>query len=100
LFGATVNGGTKNRGTLWELPAGASTVISLASFTGANGGYPFAGVVMDGAGNLFGTTYGNPSNTAAKSVVFELPAGSHTINVIAEIKNGSRSLGTLALDNL
>ena len=30
----------------------------LYSFTGADGGYPYAGLILDAAGNLYGTTVG------------------------------------------
>lgn len=39
-----------------ELPAGAQTWTLLHSFTGPDGSVPQAGVTMDAAGNLYGTT--------------------------------------------
>ncbi len=42
-------------------------------FTGGrNGAYPFAGLTLDGNGNVFGTTYSGGKN--GKGTVFELPA--------------------------
>ena len=70
LYGTTVYGGTPGYGVVFELdPAGHETV--LYSFTGgADGGNPYAGVIRDPAGNLFGTaqTGGNESS----GVVFAL----------------------------
>jgi uncharacterized repeat protein (TIGR03803 family) len=56
LFGTTLAGGTSGGGTVFKVDsAGKETV--LYSFTnGADGGYPYAGLVRDGAGNLYGTT--------------------------------------------
>jgi uncharacterized repeat protein (TIGR03803 family) len=56
LYGTTELGGSADRGTVYKVdPAGQETV--LHSFTnGADGGYPLAGVVLDPAGNLYGTT--------------------------------------------
>jgi uncharacterized repeat protein (TIGR03803 family) len=60
LFGTTSRGGPNNSGTVFEIAktAGgyASAATTLASFNGANGAWPFAPVVFDADGNLFGTT--------------------------------------------
>jgi len=56
LFGTTGGGGTTGNGAVFELdPTGKETV--LYSFTGlADGAWPLGGLVMDGKGNLYGTT--------------------------------------------
>ncbi len=61
LYGTTFYGGTFNAGVVYKLDA-AGTESVLYTFTGgADGGNPFAGVVLDAAGNLYGTTEtGNP----------------------------------------
>ena len=59
LYGTTTGGGVSGYGTVFKVdPTGHETV--LYSFTGANGdgAIPEAGVIMDPAGNLYGTTYG------------------------------------------
>ena len=59
LYGTTVFGGANGDGTVFKLsPSGAETI--LHSFTGTNGdgANPSAGLVMDNAGNLHGTTQG------------------------------------------
>ena len=51
----------------------AATLTTLASFNGANGSIPLAGLIADKAGNLFGTTYqGGATN---QGTIFELPKG-------------------------
>jgi uncharacterized repeat protein (TIGR03803 family) len=57
LYGTTVDGGAAYAGVVYSVdPAGHETV--LHSFTGgADGGYPYAGVIRESAGNLYGTTY-------------------------------------------
>ena len=45
-----------NDGTVFEVAAGTHTLTTLASFTGTNGDNPYAGMVEDSSGNLFGTT--------------------------------------------
>jgi uncharacterized repeat protein (TIGR03803 family) len=60
LYGTTENGGAFLKGTVFKLsPAsgGSYTETVLHSFTeGSDGGGPFAGVILDSAGNLYGTT--------------------------------------------
>jgi uncharacterized repeat protein (TIGR03803 family) len=70
LYGATYQGGTANDGTVFELPAGSSTIATLASFNGTNGGAPYGGVVMDSGGDLYGTTYSG--GASSEGTVFEL----------------------------
>ena len=78
LYGTTFQGGQNSAGVVYKLdPAGQETV--LYAFTGgADGGYPYAGVIRDSAGNLYGTTFkGGPSNAG---VVYKLdPAGQETV---------------------
>ncbi|MGD0192053.1 MAG: choice-of-anchor tandem repeat GloVer-containing protein [Rhizomicrobium sp.] len=56
FYGTTQGGGAHGYGTVFKLsPGGAETV--LYSFTGgSDGGGPCAGVIIDAAGNLYGTT--------------------------------------------
>ena len=78
LYGTTYNGGASGKGVVYQVsPAGQETV--LYSFTGGNdGGNPYAGVTLDAAGNLFGTTY--YGGTANVGVVYKVsPAGQETV---------------------
>jgi uncharacterized repeat protein (TIGR03803 family) len=66
LYGTTSAGGTSDLGTVFKLGASGETV--LHSFTGApgDGAFPYAGVIRDSAGNLYGTTSaGGASNSGA-----------------------------------
>jgi len=93
LYGTTAGGGHYNDnkcepggcGTVFELaPDGTETV--LYRFTGGkDGGNPYAGLIMDKAGNLYGTTlFGGPGGSG---VVFRLaPDGTET--VLSHFKNG------------
>ena len=78
LFGTTNVGGSSGAGVVYKVdPAGHETV--LYSFTGGNdGGYPEAGVILDTAGNLYGTT--QRGGAAGSGVVFMLDtAGLETV---------------------
>jgi uncharacterized repeat protein (TIGR03803 family) len=90
LFGTAEFGGPNNAGTIFKVDHTTNALTALVSFGGANGIYPDAGLIMDASGNLFGTAFeGGPSNNGT---IFELPAGSHTVNTLATFNgaNGSR----------
>lgn len=58
LYGTTRSYGVNGGGTIWELSPGNGSwnFSALYSFIGGSGGGPFEGLLMDGAGNLYGTT--------------------------------------------
>jgi uncharacterized repeat protein (TIGR03803 family) len=74
LYGTTFNGGAHGYGAVFELIPGAGGVWTekvLHQFTGGNdGANPFAGVVFDASGNLYGTTYAGGSK--GYGVVYKL----------------------------
>jgi uncharacterized repeat protein (TIGR03803 family) len=79
LYGTTSGGGAHcNCGTVFELSPGTPyTEKVLYSFGGTGDGtYPYAGVIMDSSGNLYGTTeYGGAHNDG---IVFKLALSSGT----------------------
>ena len=72
LYGTTGYGGAYNFGTVFELaPHGHETMLYV--FTGgSDGGFPFGDVILDTAGNLYGTTV--QGGNANFGTVFELTA--------------------------
>ena len=88
LYGTTFNGGNPGNGTVFEVARGSGTITTLASFNGLNGQAPVAGLVMDSAGNLYGTTESGGQITVdgvtefGDGTVFELPHGSSTITTL------------------
>jgi|HubBroStandDraft_6_1064221.scaffolds.fasta_scaffold00165_7 uncharacterized repeat protein (TIGR03803 family) len=78
LYGTTGSGGANGQGTVFRLsPTGTETV--LYSFAGgADGASPYAGVIRDEAGNLYGTTTGG--GPSGWGTVFKVdPAGIETV---------------------
>jgi uncharacterized repeat protein (TIGR03803 family) len=74
LFGTTISGGAGNLGVAYELSAAGRYKVlfefcptQICTDTGAN---PQAGVVMDAAGHLFGTT--GSGGTAMRGLAYEL----------------------------
>lgn len=65
IYGTTYYGGADELGTVWELTnvGGTWTESVLYSFAGSDGSHPLSGVVVDAAGNVYGTTNsGGPNN--------------------------------------
>ncbi len=73
LYGTATFGGGSNNGVVFKLAPGSGgwTQSVLYSFTGGNdGGQPLAGVILDPAGNLYGTA--SQVNNDDTGVVFKL----------------------------
>jgi uncharacterized repeat protein (TIGR03803 family) len=79
LYGTTVNGGAHDYGTVFMLDkTGKETVLHSFTGTGGRGGNPYAGLIRDAAGNLYGTTSGGGHN--GRGTVFKLDkAGKETV---------------------
>ncbi|MBZ5574165.1 MAG: hypothetical protein LAO09_20050 [Acidobacteriia bacterium] len=92
LYGTTVGGGAYGGGVVFKLapnPDGSWSESVLYSFTGGwDGVNPYAGLVFDAAGNLYGTTtYG----AYGHGTVFKLtpnPDGSWTAKILHRFKGG------------
>jgi uncharacterized repeat protein (TIGR03803 family) len=82
FYGTTVNGGASDNGVVFKLsPGGIETVLySFCSKPNcSDGANPQAGLLLDSAGNLYGTTEGG-GNSSEAGVVFKLsPSGTETV---------------------
>ena len=82
LYGTTELGGTNNQGTVFEITPNSNGIWTesvLYNFIGgADGGQPYASLVFDQAGNLYGTTnFGGSANcNLGCGTVFKLTPGS------------------------
>jgi len=99
LYGTTYEGGAYNKGAVFELSPTASGWQEqvLYSFTGAgDGNIPEYGVVLDSAGNVYGTTVLGGSNH--EGVLFQLTGSgsSWTENVLLNF-NSSNGTGASPL---
>ena len=107
LFGTTSQGGpafsaasgTVGAGTVYEITADTHSLITLANFDSAGGGFkPVGDLVRDKNGDLFGVTqFGGASG---KGTVFEVVAGSGKVTTLASFDgpHGSEPLAGLLLD--
>ena len=73
LYGTTQDGGAYGDGTVFEVSAGGTESVLHSFATPTDGMYPAAGLIMDGAGNLYGTTSGGGAH--GDGTVFEVSAG-------------------------
>jgi uncharacterized repeat protein (TIGR03803 family) len=76
LYGTTAFGGASGAGVVFELTKSSAgwTETILYSFTDGNdGAQPWAGLIFDSAGNLYGTTYRGGAFNAG--TVYELTPG-------------------------
>ena len=108
LYGTTYDGGANNYGTVYKLSPGTNgkwteTILYSFKSNGEDGFGPWAGIVFDAAGNIYGTTVvGGDGNGGT---VFELVAavgtGSYKEKVLWRFngRDGDGPLGSLILDS-
>jgi uncharacterized repeat protein (TIGR03803 family) len=103
LYGTTVSGGAYGYGTVFELsPSNGAWVESvLHSFTGqSDGAYPYAGLIMDANGALYGTAH---SGGYGYGTVFELkpPGAGWKLSVLHTFAgyDGALPFGSLTFDS-
>lgn len=90
FWGTTGSGGTSYAGTVFKVDASTGVITTVVDFanstTGDNrGNFPVAGLVSDGAGNLWGTTETGGANSAG--TVFEVNVGTGAIVTVVDFAN-------------
>lgn len=100
IYGATTNGGTYDNGTTFELtPTGGAYTESILHSFGhdQDGAFPEAGVILDSAGNVYGTTGAGGTGRGCDygcGTVYQLTpsGGSWLENVLVNFDLGSAGL--------
>jgi uncharacterized repeat protein (TIGR03803 family) len=102
LYGTTSGGGSSNAGAVFRMKTDGTGFQLLHSFVGdeSDGGTPYASVILDGFGNLYGTTYyGGPSHAGA---VFTMRTDGTAYLILhmfgSEAGDGRNSFASLFLD--
>jgi len=101
LYGTTTGGGSSGMGTVFKLKTDGTGYTALHSFAGgaSDGNAPYATLILDGAGFLYGTTLDGPSGMGT---VFKLKTDGtsfallHTFN--GGTTDGNRPYSPLLLD--
>ncbi len=108
LFGTTSGGGTTNQGTVFELAKTSTgyTEAVLYNFTGTSlDGYdPNASLILDGVGDLYGTTAGTSGGAGLGGTIFELalnpsaipPSPPYTFKLLYNFSCGTDGCSPLA----
>ncbi|MCC6493022.1 MAG: hypothetical protein IT424_08370 [Pirellulales bacterium] len=99
LYGTTERGGEFGAGAVFRLDPVTNVFTTLASFGGDDGAFPYAGLLADAAGNLYGTTFaGGPGG---RGTIFRLNATTKTLTTLASFDgaNGSGPRGDLIADD-
>lgn len=82
LYGTTLEGGSLDVGTVFKLNLATNALSRLATFGSAgNGSRLTSGLIIDAAGNLFGTTISGGTSNAG--TVFRVDAGTNALNTLA-----------------
>jgi len=105
LYGTLDSGGTQNAGAVFELiPHGGGWRAKLIhNFGGTHGARPWAGVTVDAAGNVYGTTLYDGPGEVGEGTVFKLAptGGKWTFSIIHNFNKGGGGgpFGGLILDS-
>lgn len=113
LYGTTALGGVANGcggygcGVVFKVDRSGNETVLYTFTGGADGGEPYAGLIRDGAGNLYGTTevggdLACPDAVPGCGVVFKLdPSGNQTVlySFTGSADGGGPGGGTLVLDS-
>jgi uncharacterized repeat protein (TIGR03803 family) len=88
LYGTTQNGGPSDLGTVFKLDTAGNNFTVLHSFAGASdGGAPYAGLILDASGNLYGTArVGGSSNLGT---AFKLDTAGNNFTVLHNFAGGA-----------
>lgn len=74
LYGTTYGGGSAGKGTVFEISAGGAKTVLYNFDAPSDGAHPYASLLLDGSGNLYGTTRDGGAN--GNGTVFKLSPGS------------------------
>jgi uncharacterized repeat protein (TIGR03803 family) len=99
MFGTTFAGGSSNFGTVFKISVKGAEAVIYSFAGGSDGANPIAGLAMDKAGNLYGTT--STGGTFNAGTVFKVSStGKHTVlyNFGQSVNDGSTPVAGVTLD--
>jgi uncharacterized repeat protein (TIGR03803 family) len=100
LYGTTSSGGSSNLGVVFKLDTANNETV-LHAFTGGttDGATPYGGLVLDGSGNLYGTTYAG--GLSGLGTVFKVDTSSteSLVHSFTGNPDGANPYAGLVMDN-
>jgi len=103
LYGTTIRGGAYGAGTVFEVNRKSKQETVLYNFAGEpDGGTPFAGLIMDKSGNLYGTTLSGGSSNAGTVYKVNIHTKQETVlySFAGEPDGADPVFGSLLMDKL
>jgi len=106
LYGTTESGGADGQGTVFKLAPDGTEAVLYSFANGRDGTNPYAGLVTDKKGNLYGTTeYGGDNGCVGGQgcgTIFELaPDGTETVlHTFKDQPDGANPAAGLIMDSL
>jgi uncharacterized repeat protein (TIGR03803 family) len=101
VFGTTHGSPLGQAGSIWEYNATTTTITPLVLFTagGIDGANPYGGLITNGNGTFYGTTFNG--GTSDEGTVFSYTLGDGNVTTLASFDgstNGGNPQGGLAMD--
>lgn len=97
LYGTTLYGGSANGGTVFKIDAAGDLTVLHEFNGGSDGSNPYAGLVRDASGNLYGTTF--YGGTSGYGTVFKIDtAGKESVLHSFNGSDGANPEAGLVLD--
>jgi uncharacterized repeat protein (TIGR03803 family) len=87
LYGTTKLGGANSDGTVFELAANTFAQTTLATFNISNGAAPLSSILIDSAGNLYGSTQEGGADFGG--TVFEISAAHNQLTTLWSFAGGT-----------
>lgn len=75
LYGTTPIGGARSEGAVYKVDTSGNETVLYPFTGGADGNYPYDGVIGDSSGNLYGATYNG--GTSNSGVVYKVSHSGH-----------------------
>ena len=98
VYGTTYAGGASGNGTVFEYSPITQVVTTLVTFNVSNGKKPYAGLIADAAGNLYGAA--SEGGTFGYGTIFKIAANSHIFSTLFSFNhaNGANPESDLIVD--
>jgi uncharacterized repeat protein (TIGR03803 family) len=98
LFGAAAYGGASNYGAVFKLDTSGQFNLLHTFVGGADGEYPYSGLFLDQAGNLYGTTYGGGTSSAGTVFMLDKTGKETVLYSFTGRADGASPWGSLVRD--